>query len=75
MAVKNKMKAIRYYMGMTQEQFAEQLGVTAATISYIEQGKRNMSGRLAARLTRLEMGLPDDFYFFAEKLKCNITAS
>lgn len=70
----NKMKAIRHYLGLTQEELAKELGVTAATISYVEQGKRNMSGRLAARLTRLEMNLPDDFYFFAEKLKGNIGA-
>lgn len=71
----NKMKAIRCYLDLTQEELAKELGVTAATVSLVEQGKRNMSGRLAARLTRLEMKLPDDFCYFVEKLKGNIMAS
>lgn len=65
----NKMKAIRHYLGLTQEDFARRLGVSPATICLVEQGKRNMSGQLAARLTRVEMGLSDDFYFFFERFK------
>jgi len=71
----NKMKAIRHYLGLTQAELAERLGVAASTICYVEQGKRNMSVHLAARLTHLEMGLSDDFYFFAERFKANITPS
>lgn len=65
----NKMKSIRLYLGLSQADFGKRLGVSPATICLVEQGKRGMSGKLAARLARVEMGLSEDFYFFNEKLK------
>nr|WP_144922352.1 helix-turn-helix transcriptional regulator [Paenibacillus bovis] len=65
------MRTIRHYLGLSQEDFGRRLGVSAATISYVEKGRRNISGQLAARLTRLEMGLSDDFYLFADKFNQN----
>lgn len=67
----NKMRTIRHYLGLTQADFASRLGVSPATICLVEQGKRGMSGHLAARLARVEMALSDDFYLFYEKFNQN----
>ncbi|MBS4193486.1 helix-turn-helix transcriptional regulator [Lederbergia citri] len=68
----NKMRTIRHYLGLTQEDFAKRLSVSPATICLVEQGKRGMSGHLAARLARIEMEFSDDFYLFSDKFNQNI---
>ena len=60
----NKMKAIRYYLGLSQAQFAERLGVCQSTICIVEQGKRGVSDYIRGKLAHIEVGLPDDFQDF-----------
>ena len=44
------MKAIREILGMTQEEFAEKIGVEQATISRIDLGKILLSPQLFERV-------------------------
>lgn len=59
-----KAKAIRYYLGESMEKFGKRIGVGASTISDIENGNREISDYVRAKLVRIEMSLPDDFYSF-----------
>lgn len=43
-------KEIRYYLGMTQHEFAEWLGVNYSTIAAVETNYRNVSDKLAAKI-------------------------
>lgn len=49
--MKNELiKEIRYYLGMTQEEFARWLGVHPSTIALAEAKHRNVSDSLAAKI-------------------------
>ena len=48
--VKNTLKVLRAVKGVTQEQLAEDLGVTRQTIHAVESGKYNPSIDLAFKL-------------------------
>jgi DNA-binding XRE family transcriptional regulator len=64
-----KAKAIRLYLNESQVDFAKRLGVAASTVCAIEKGDRQVSDLIRARLTRIEMSLPDDFIQFYEKFR------
>lgn len=67
-----KAKAIRYYLGQSMESFAKKIGVAASTISAIENGQRDVSDYVRAKLIRIEAQLPDDFYVFYDHFKTNV---
>ncbi|MFS0647085.1 helix-turn-helix domain-containing protein [Siminovitchia sp. 179-K 8D1 HS] len=67
----NKVKAIRHYLGLSMAEFAKRLGVSVGTVCIIEQGGRDVSDYVRAKLARLEMELDDDFYLFMEKFNQN----
>lgn len=66
-----KAKAIRYYMNESMEEFSKRIGVAASTISAIENGQRDITDYIRAKLIRLELQMPDDFLIFYEKFKTN----
>jgi transcriptional regulator with XRE-family HTH domain len=48
----NKIKAFRESMGLTQQEFADELGVTRVAISNYELGRREPSGAFFAKLKK-----------------------
>jgi putative transcriptional regulator len=50
--VENNVKVLRAVKGITQEQLADDLGVTRQTIHAVESGKYNPSLELAFKLAR-----------------------
>jgi transcriptional regulator with XRE-family HTH domain len=59
-----KAKAMRYFLNESMAAFGRRIGVGATTISDIENGHRAISDYVRAKLVRLEMQMPDDFYDF-----------
>ncbi|KAB2332928.1 hypothetical protein [Bacillus mesophilum] len=59
-----KVKAIRYFFGESMSVFSKRVGVGATTICAIENGQREISDYVRAKLVRIEAGLSDDFYIF-----------
>lgn len=51
--MRNKLELYRKELGITQNQLAEELGVSRQTISSIENGKYNPSLVLAIKISRL----------------------
>ena len=51
---KEQIKAIRVSLGMTQEEFAESLGVKQAAVSHWEQGLRRPSGSAELLIKQLQ---------------------
>ncbi|RFU60527.1 helix-turn-helix domain-containing protein [Peribacillus glennii] len=64
-----KAKGIRYYLEELQEKFARRIGVSSSTICAVEQGQRDITDKIRAKLVRIEAGLADDFFVFYEKFK------
>lgn len=64
---KMKAKAIRYYLGESMEKFSKRIGVAASTVCAIENGQREVSDYVRAKLVRIENELPDDFFLFYNK--------
>ncbi|MBT2653912.1 helix-turn-helix transcriptional regulator [Bacillus sp. ISL-18] len=62
-----KAKAIRYFMGESMESFSKIINVAPSTISAIENGQREVSDYVRAKLIRLEAQMPNDFYIFYER--------
>lgn len=46
----NKIKKVRIMFGMTQKDVAEKIGITQAMYSYIENGKRKPSKKVAKKI-------------------------
>ena len=51
--VANRVKAAREAKGMTQAELAEQLGITQAAFSYIENGDKSPSLPVAKRMAQI----------------------
>jgi DNA-binding XRE family transcriptional regulator len=66
-----KAKAIRCYFGESFEKFAQRVGVGVATIHAIEKGERDITDYVRAKLVRVELELPDDFYPFYTLFRMN----
>ena len=47
---KSKIKEIRESLGLSQTQFAKEIGITKMAVSHIENGYRGLSGDLALRM-------------------------
>jgi transcriptional regulator with XRE-family HTH domain len=65
----NKAKAIRYFMGESMEVFANRIRVAPSTISAIENGQRDVSDYVRAKLIRLEAQMPEKFISFYERFR------
>lgn len=66
--IRNEIRALRFHHGeMTQQQLADQIGVTRQTVNAIEGGKYSPSLEVAFRIARV-FGEPleDVFQFVAE---------
>lgn len=62
-----KFRAIRLWKGMTQQEFADLLGVSVATVARIESGSLDVSPRIKAKIVS-RVNLDDDFLDFYEKM-------
>ena len=67
-----KAKAIRYFVGESQEEFAKRIGVSATTICAIEKKQRGITDYVRAKLVRIEAGLPEEFLIFYDKFKTSM---
>ncbi|MGC4378980.1 hypothetical protein WD019_18980 [Fictibacillus sp. Mic-4] len=64
-----KAKAIRYFLGESQEKFARRIGVATSTICAIEKGQRDITDYIRAKLVRIEASLSDEFLLFFEHFR------
>lgn len=62
----NTIKALRLYNGMTQEQFASEIGYSITALSMAETGARAISPRFQSAIAR-RFQLDDDFLLFLRK--------
>lgn len=60
---------VRRYKGMTQEEFAEWLGVSRMTIALIESEHRNVSDTVTSKLAHKFDVTDDDFLTYCERRK------
>lgn len=60
-------KDIRHYKNMTQEQFAQWLGVHYSTIAVTESNHRKVSDNLAAKIARKFDVTSDGFIAYLER--------
>lgn len=68
---RTKARAIRLYMNASMEEFSKRLGVAASTISDVENGHRDITDYIRAKLIRLELEMPPEFFNFYEKFRSN----
>lgn len=68
--MENKIEELRKNLGMNQEEFAKNLGVSRQTISSIETGKYNPSLELAFEISDF-FGKRIEEIFFHERRKAN----
>ena len=61
------MKAARHNANMTQHEMAEKMGVTVATVSHWEKGKRDLSAKDFAKFCDI-VGMSRDDIFLPEEL-------
>ncbi|WP_042224136.1 helix-turn-helix transcriptional regulator [Oceanobacillus manasiensis] len=59
-------RLIRAYLGLTQAEFAELLGVSYSTVAGIEAGNRRVSETVQARIAK-DFRAGDAFYEFVER--------
>lgn len=64
---KELLKDIRLFKEMTQEQFAEWLGVSRITIALIESDQRNVSDTVASKLAHKFDVTSDDFMAYRKR--------
>ncbi|WP_338449305.1 helix-turn-helix transcriptional regulator [Niallia oryzisoli] len=64
----NKVKITRIQMGLTQQQLAEQIGVTRQTISLIEKGKYNPTLNLCLDLCYALNKTLDELFWIERKI-------
>lgn len=64
---KELLKDIRLFKEMTQEQFADWLGVSRITIALIESDQRNVSDTVVSKLALKFDVTSDDFIAFRER--------
>jgi len=61
--IENRVKLARVEKGLTQEELAEQIGVTRQTIGLIEAGKYNPTLKLCLRLAQVTGKRMDDLFW------------
>jgi transcriptional regulator with XRE-family HTH domain len=62
-------KVLRMKEGMTQEEFANHLGISRSLVAGIEQGRQPISDHVRARLVARDYRLDDSFYIFLHKYR------
>ncbi|WAA13397.1 helix-turn-helix domain-containing protein [Fervidibacillus halotolerans] len=60
-------RIVRLYLNMTQQEFADFLDVSPATVALIETGKRSVSPRIKARIVS-KVEFDSNFLDFQEKM-------
>lgn len=60
-------KAIRLRAGLTQREFAEELGISESTVAAIEKQRRPISDQVRARLA-LKFDITQDFLEFYDRI-------
>lgn len=72
-----RLKAIRNDLGLTQQEFADELGVTRASISNYELGRREPDGAFFAKLKQRykvsEKAIGEMLLEYAEQKKASTT--
>jgi DNA-binding XRE family transcriptional regulator len=61
-------RLIRLYTGKSQREFADHIGVSNATIGFIETGQRAVTPNIKAKLAA-KFDLDDAFFVYIEKYK------
>lgn len=61
--IENRVKLARVEKGLTQEELADQIGVTRQTIGLIEAGKYNPTLKLCLRLAQVTGKRIDDLFW------------
>ena len=61
--IENRVKLARVEKGLTQEELADQIGVTRQTIGLIEAGKYNPTLKLCLRLAQVTGKRMDDLFW------------
>lgn len=64
MPMKNKIKALRKKLGITQEQLAKQCGVARQTINCIENDKYDPTLELAFKLSKILKIKVDELFIY-----------
>jgi transcriptional regulator with XRE-family HTH domain len=64
-----KARAIRLFMNESMEEFSKRLGVAASTISDVENGHRDITDYIRAKLIKLELQMPPEFFDFYERFR------
>jgi putative transcriptional regulator len=67
--MKNKIKVYRAIANLTQEELADELGVTRQTINAIELGKYGPSIEIAFKMARLFKVAVEDIFIYEEDNK------
>ncbi len=62
----NRLKLARIEIGLTQEQLAEQVGVTRQTIGLIESGKYNPTLKLCLMLAKITGKRLDELFWIKD---------
>ncbi|WP_453993607.1 helix-turn-helix transcriptional regulator [Bacillus nitroreducens] len=65
--MENKVKIARIEAGLTQQQLAEQIGVTRQTISLIEKGKYNPTLKLCIDICNAVHKTLDDLFWIEKE--------
>ncbi|USG99815.1 helix-turn-helix transcriptional regulator [Thermococcus argininiproducens] len=66
--MKNRLRELREWKGLTQEDLAKALGVTRQTIIAIEKGKYNPSLELAFKIAKFFKVKIEDIFIYEEKI-------
>lgn len=63
---KDTIRAIRAWLGMSQQEFADYLGVGKATVSMVESGKREVTDYVKFKIAK-KFEVTDDFLEYKER--------
>ncbi|KPU62259.1 XRE family transcriptional regulator [Thermococcus sp. EP1] len=66
--MKNRLRELREWKGLTQEDLAKALGVTRQTIIAIEKGKYNPSLELAFKIAKFFKVKIEDIFIYEERI-------
>ena len=65
--MKNRLRELREWKGLTQEELAKALGVTRQTVIAIEKGRYDPSLRLAFKIARFFGVKIEDIFIYEER--------
>lgn len=70
-SLNNKIKSLRQMLGLTQKQFADNLGITQSYLSALEGGKREVPLSIVMKL-KSEFEINTEEFLYNDILDCNI---